>query len=268
LSKKENLFEQDDLPEILPPKNDIVFKMLFGDKKNEDILIDFLQVVLNKNINKVLLLNPINKQENETDKLSVLDVKAELENGEIIDIEMQACNLPELRSRISYYSARMLVEQIGKGGKYLDIKPVISIIIVEKSLVLESKKCHNVFSMLEEEELFPFSDLQKIHILDLSRIEREKNEKLSDWLIFINSEKEEDFMKVATKNKTINSAFSELKVLSADRLQRERYEARLKMQRDIWSREDAAKKNMALEIFEYLEKGYSIADARKNFLVH
>ncbi|MDR0303391.1 MAG: Rpn family recombination-promoting nuclease/putative transposase, partial [Chitinispirillales bacterium] len=234
--------EKDNLPKILPPKNDIVFKMLFGDQRNEKTLIALLEAVLEKKINKVQLLNPINKQKNEDDKLSVLDVKARLDNEEVIDIEMQVRNVPEFRSRISYYSAQMLVEQIGNAGKYLNIKPVISIIIVEHSLIFESEKCHNIFSMLEKEELFPFNDLQEIHILDLSRIKNEKDKPLANWLEFINSESEEEFMSAAQKDKAIGTAFNELKALSADKEQRMRYESRLKMQRDIWSFEDAAER--------------------------
>ncbi|MCL1948053.1 MAG: Rpn family recombination-promoting nuclease/putative transposase, partial [Chitinivibrionia bacterium] len=88
--------EKDNLPKILPPKNDIVFKMLFGDDRNVNILMEFLEAVLEKKINEVQILNPINKQNRKDDKLSILDVKAKanLENGEIIDIEMQARNVP------------------------------------------------------------------------------------------------------------------------------------------------------------------------------
>jgi hypothetical protein len=119
--------------------------------------------------------------------------------------------------------------------------------------------------MLEKSEKFPFNDLQEIHILDLSRIEKEENETLSDWLTFINSEREEDFMRVAVKNKAINTAFGELKILSADKKQRARYDDRLKLQRDIRSFEDAARRQGGDEIFNLLEKGYSIEEAKKIF---
>jgi len=262
-------FLTDNLPKILPPKIDIVFKMLFGDQRNEGSLIAFLEAVLEKKIDKVQLLNPINKQKNEDDKLSILDVKVRLKNGEVIDIEMQARNVSEFRSRISYYSAQMLAEQIGSGGKYSDIKPVISIIVVAETLIFESQKCHNVFSMLEKEEKFLFNDLQEIHVLDLSRILNEKNELLSDWLKFINSESEEEFMAVAQKNKAIAAAYDELKVLSADKEQRMRYEARLKMQRDVWAFEDAARREGMQQgmqkILKYLKSGHSLEDAEKKF---
>jgi predicted transposase/invertase (TIGR01784 family) len=32
--------------DILPPKNDVVFKLLFGDKRNGDLLADFLKAVI------------------------------------------------------------------------------------------------------------------------------------------------------------------------------------------------------------------------------
>jgi predicted transposase/invertase (TIGR01784 family) len=235
VSKKENGFD------ILPPKVDVVFKMLFGDKRNIEILTAFIEAVLDKKINNVLLLDTTIKKKSPNDKSGIVDVKVELGNGEIVDIEMQARNVSEFRSRISYYSAGMLVEQIGRGGKYSDIKPVISIIIVAQSLIIESNKCHNIFLMLEKDEKFPFNDLQEIHILDLSRIKREENERLSNWLEFINSEKEEEFMTVSQKDEKIKLAYGELKVLSADKKRRMAYEARLREQRDVWAFEDAAR---------------------------
>jgi predicted transposase/invertase (TIGR01784 family) len=86
-----------------------------------------------------------------------------------------------------------------------------------------------------------FNNLQEIHTLDLSRIGDEANKHLADWLEFIDSEREEDFMAVAQRDKTIKSAFDELKEISADKQRRMVYEARLKAQRDRWMFEDDAR---------------------------
>jgi predicted transposase/invertase (TIGR01784 family) len=260
---------------IMSPKVDIAFKMLFGDKRNVKILTAFLEVVLGKKIKDVVLLDTTVKAESSDEKFGVLDVKAELANGEKIDIEMQARNTAELRYRISYYSDKMLTEQLGSGDKYSELKPVISIIIVKNTLISESKKCHNVFSMLEKEEHFPFDGLKEIHILDLSRIGQEKNESLANWLEFIRSETEEEFMAVAQKDKVIKLAFGELKVLSADKKRKMLYEARLKEQRDRWSFEDEARrKGMqegrqegVRELLALLESGVSLEEAKKKFTV-
>jgi len=235
LSKKlasKGIIEDDGLPKILPPKNDFVFKALFGDKRNVNTLIAFLDVVLKKKIKKIDFCDPINKQRSEADKLSILDVKVELDDGEIVNVEMQSRYFKDMRKRITHYSCELITDQLGSGDDYGMIKPVISVAVVKKSLIKESRKCHNVFSMLEEEEKFEFNGLQKIHILDLSRIKTEKNETLADWLTFIDSEKEEDFMKVAKKNEAINLAFEELKALSNNKEQRMLYQARLRMLRD------------------------------------
>jgi predicted transposase/invertase (TIGR01784 family) len=111
-------------------------------------------------IQEVELIDSKLRQETEDDKLSVLDVKAKLCDGKIVNIEMQVERFAEMKKRGSFYSDGMVVEQLGSGGQYGDIKPVISIIIVAKSLITESKKCHNVFKMLEVEEHFAFNDLQ------------------------------------------------------------------------------------------------------------
>jgi predicted transposase/invertase (TIGR01784 family) len=77
--------------------------------------------------------------------------------------------------------------------------------------------------------------------LDLTRIDREENGLLSDWLRFINGEKKEDFMLVAERNEIINAAFEELKVISSDENNRRLYEGRLKQQRDMWAMKNDAR---------------------------
>jgi flagellar biosynthesis/type III secretory pathway protein FliH len=80
-------------------------------------------------------------------------------------------------------------------------------------------------------------------------------------------------MRVAQKDKTIKLAFGELKILSADKSKKMLYEARLKQQRDIWSFEDAAKKQGIQEgrqegmqeILKYMRSGHSLEEAEKEF---
>jgi predicted transposase/invertase (TIGR01784 family) len=230
----------DNLPKILPPKTDIVFKMLFGDERNIDLLIDLLEAILKVKIDSVTLLDTTLKPEHRDDKKGILDVKAKLNTGERVDIEIQVKKFKEMRNRISYYNDHLITEQAGNSDNYDAIKPGISTIIIDYPLIQESEKCHNVFSMLEEEEHFPFSDLKKIHILHLCRIDAEKMPEVADWLKFIRSDKEEDFMVLAQKSKTLSKAFERLKIMSADESNRMLYQARLKELRDQNAAENAA----------------------------
>jgi predicted transposase/invertase (TIGR01784 family) len=90
--------------------------------------------------------------------------------------------------------------------------------------------------MLEEEEHFPFNDLMAINVLNLTRLPADEEGKLMDWLRFLKAETEEEFKMAAAKNPIINEAYSKLQVMSEDEANRMIYEARLKAQRDDYSR--------------------------------
>jgi predicted transposase/invertase (TIGR01784 family) len=90
--------------------------------------------------------------------------------------------------------------------------------------------------MLELEEHFPFNDLMEIHVLNLERLPADGEGKLLDWLRFLKAETEEEFEMLATKNPMIAEAYCKLQVMSEDEANRMIYEARLKAQRDEYSR--------------------------------
>jgi predicted transposase/invertase (TIGR01784 family) len=225
---------------LMLPKIDFAFKLLFGDQRSKNILADFLKAALpelaDEEFEELTIVDPHLKREFSGDKLEILDVKLQTKGGKIIDIEIQICALPEMRSRISYYQANMITGQIGMGGYYSDLKQAISIIITDYDFIPETERYHTVFRMLEEKEHFPFNDLMKIHVLNLKRLPVDEDSKLVNWLRFIGAETEEEFKMVAVKNPVINEAYCKLQVMSEDEANRMIYEARLKAQRDEYSR--------------------------------
>lgn len=70
--------------------NDFVFKKLFGQKGNESILKNLLEVVLKIDIEKIEVKAEVELEKNRIeDKTGVLDIVATVDNNTIIDIEMQ-----------------------------------------------------------------------------------------------------------------------------------------------------------------------------------
>jgi predicted transposase/invertase (TIGR01784 family) len=70
--------------DILSPKTDAIFKLLFGDKRNIDILVDFLKSVLDLEEDEytdITIGDPYLKPENIDDKFGILDVKLQTGNG-------------------------------------------------------------------------------------------------------------------------------------------------------------------------------------------
>lgn len=69
----------DNLPELLSPKVDIVFKLLFGDERSKEITIKFISAVLGYKegeIEDISFHDTHLKREFLGDKLEILDVKA------------------------------------------------------------------------------------------------------------------------------------------------------------------------------------------------
>ncbi|MDR3313896.1 MAG: Rpn family recombination-promoting nuclease/putative transposase [Oscillospiraceae bacterium] len=243
---------------ILLPKTDVVFKLLFGNERKITILRDFLQAVLNfddSELAAIKIIDPQLKREHPEDKLGILDVKLETVSGARIDIEIQVLNIPEMRQRVSYYLANLITEQMGGGIPYDALKRAICIVIVDFPLLKESEQYHTVFRMLEQQEHFPFNDLMEIDVLDLTRIPAAESDRLTNWMRFIRAERKEDFEMAANTSPLIREAYAYLAELSEDEENRLLAEARLKAQRDEYSRVTGARK-------EGLEQGLEQGTAR------
>lgn len=80
-------------------------------------------------------------------------------------------------------------------------------------------------------------DKLEIHIIELPKLKKSRRQEteLLNWMRFINAEKEEEMRKMAERNGYIQTAYDELKMLSADERKRLAYEERLKAERDYIS---------------------------------
>jgi predicted transposase/invertase (TIGR01784 family) len=119
------------------PKNDLAFKKIFGDENHKEILISFLNSVLDfkdeKEIVDITLTNPYQLPDIKELKETILDIKAKNMNGEEFIVEMQKKDLGDFAKRSLYYTAKAYVQQLpsGKGKKDYDkLKRVYYIAIV------------------------------------------------------------------------------------------------------------------------------------------
>ena len=95
--------------ELLDPKNDYVFKKIFGEKGDEDILMSLINSILKGNpvIKELELLNTEYPKEGFIRKGCHFDILAKTDNGTTINIEMQYRNNKNINDRIIYYSDRI-----------------------------------------------------------------------------------------------------------------------------------------------------------------
>ena len=112
-------------------KTDIAFKKVFGNEAHKEILIGFLNAVLDlqgeKRIREVTLKNPWQAPDLPLLKETILDIKAVDHRGVTFIVEMQVRDHPFFDKRALYYTAKAYTAQINKGEDYPKLNQVIFI---------------------------------------------------------------------------------------------------------------------------------------------
>ena len=236
----------DDKMTLLPVKSDFIFKLIFGDQRNVDILAGFLKSVLDipaEEYDYLTIVDPYLKKESEDDKYGILDVKVHTKNGQVIHAEIQLWPIPEMKERCIYYQSKLITEQLSSGKKYSVIKRVVSIIITDFKLVLENERYHNQFRYRTDDGT-EFTNLTEFDTLELCKLPpKADNSELWYWVKFIKSDDREALEMLAERSPQMQKAVGVLKELSADERTRMLYEEREKARRDITSMVDGAKKD-------------------------
>jgi len=250
--------------EILSPKLDLIFKLLFGTEGSIEILTDFLLSVLKlspSEYDKLTIANPFLLQEYKGGKLGILDVKLTLKSGKVINIEIQVDPAPAMTSRIVFYTSKLVTSQMSEGDSYDKIQRVISIIITDHPLIEESDKFHHHFGLHDLESKVLLTDILEIHTLEIPKARKyfddTEDTTLLNWMKFLDAKTEEELNVLAQKSPVMQKATLRLLELSADEKARQLYEARLKEQSDYNTRERGAIIKIAKN---FLSMGMSIND--------
>lgn len=215
------------------PKLDIVFKKLFADVQNTDLLIDFLSCVIDVPKNEI---NDITIIDNEVlpdavdKKFSRLDILLHSSQG-TMNIEIQVNNYGNFKERSLYYWAKTFSNQLSEGEDYSKLQKTIAINIVDFNL-FECEEPHSVFLVSEKERSELLTDKLRIDFLELKKAAKSRNPMLKEWLTFLSvtTEEELDIMNTNTANpEIIGKAIAVIRKMSADE----------KMLYDIQQREKA-----------------------------
>ncbi len=223
----------------MKPTSDLFIKYLFGTGLEKDLLISFINAVLEdsgfRKVVTVELKNPFNIREYIIDKESILDIKATDDQGRIFDIEMQTQGESHFRNRSLYYWARNYSAQLEDGHIWTELKPVICINILDFILFEESTHYHSCFSLKESRTGSNYSDHMFIHFLELKKVTiEEKSDKLRKWLFFLKNEGTGDnkLSEIIENDTDIKKAHKRYVKFTHDEMLRDLYEAKIKGKRD------------------------------------
>jgi len=223
--------------EPLSPKNDFVFKLLFGERTRLDILRAFLQAVLDlpaEEYDRLVIVDPHLHRESPDDKLGVLDVKIHTTTGKVIDVEIQVEPQGHIWERVLFYAARLTTEQMKTGQSYKEIKKAVSIIIVDWYITpKDPEHYHHRFRLFDERTGYRFPDLFEINTLELPKLPGEPDgTMLFNWLWMFTARTKEEFAMVAKTSPEIAKAVGVIMELSEDERTRLLAESREKYRRD------------------------------------
>lgn len=221
---------------LLSVKNDFVFKLIFGDARNKDILRSFLNAVTKiplEDLKNLEIIDSELRREYLTDKKGILDIRVKLRDGQQCDIEIQVVPLEVMPERSMFYVSKMLTGQIEKGMHYTDLKKCIAVNIVDFPCI-DLKQIHTVFHYREDQHPeYLLSEMCEIHFLQLPYLEDEQCVKETDdaivkWLMFVNNQSPEVLEALKEEGEEMAKAVELLEIISQSEQNRRIYEARQK----------------------------------------
>jgi len=248
----------------LNPLNDFLFLKLMGEEGNEVQCLSFLNAVLSsKNKAPVKLIKIL---ENKTftaeiigDKSCILDVRAETDKGERINIEVQLNDLHNMEKRTLYYWGREYTKGIGKGDDYIDLPKVININIVNYDQI-KLDDFHTCFHLWEDDHKdYLLTDILEIHFINMVKYKmyKVKNKEnhsegtspLVRWLTFLDKDSSEDELEeVIQMDVAISRANERLNFVSQDQEFLRAYEIREKALSDWTTGVNTAIEKREIEI--------------------
>ncbi|MCQ4637293.1 Rpn family recombination-promoting nuclease/putative transposase, partial [Anaerovorax odorimutans] len=169
---------------MLTLKNDLLFKAVYGreDEKCKQALIAVLNLILDRKEDPIVRIhyrNPFNVRKFETQKESVLDIKVETGQGELLDLEIHLLYDKNFIAHGIYYHAGMVLEALEPGQNYGMMKKTISIFITDYVQFAQTDRYHTTFCLMERQDLFPLTDLVEMHWLELAKVNPARDKTVS-----------------------------------------------------------------------------------------
>ena len=245
---------------FINPKTDFAFKKIFGSENSKDILISFLNALLYDNqptIESLEIVDPYSLPLIRGLKDTYLDIRANLNDGTTVIIEMQVLNVEAFEKRILYNAAKAYSTQLETADRYVMLNPVIALTITDFEMFEDFDKVTSRFVLKEREFLsdYPIYDIELV-FLELPKFKKslEELETLTDkWLYFLKTARDlntvPETMQVVPE---INKAFA---IASRANLNRDELSDLLKQEIHIQDRRGAISKAVQIGTEKGREEG-------------
>lgn len=269
----------------LKPKNDFVFGKLFGRTESKASLLALLNAILQPDgLKPIVDLTVIENRQLEkmlfNEKTGIVDIRARLEDGDNVNIEMQMTNRGNMIHRSLFYLSKLYASSIQSGEDYAMLKRTIVINLLDFEL-LSTKRFHNTYHLYEDHEReHRLTDLLEVHFIEFPKFERvakDKSNPLHRWLMFMDEKlPEEELKELMRMDPIIEVTEEQLEGMSQDEFMRRAAEIREKAHLDWISsinyatqkgreegREEGAQEVKAEIVRKLLRNGMSVDDVSR-----
>jgi len=227
---------------------DYAFKLLFT-KGDPRLLISLLNAIFaNKKINRIIksltIKNPYLDKESGEDKLSILDIRAELNDGTAVLVEMHLYGLGELKAKTIRSWARAYGEELEAGKSFASQPPTITIAFTNGTVEplgsassTPEDKIHRLCMIMDCEDHTVFTDAMELHYIDMKAFAKVVNDAgginsedglFAKWLSVITQKEitNKTIIENACQEEDIFMAVSTLALQSEDKYTRQAYQRR------------------------------------------
>jgi predicted transposase/invertase (TIGR01784 family) len=240
-----------EVPEILPPSDDGVFKTLLTHPNARLCLRDIIAANIGLPVKDVTVRNTELPISDVLEKRERFDVSCEIDGGGQVEVEMQAEPMKgdssanehrNIKGRAIYYVCDLHSGQNGVDVKYGNLERTYQITFCSYTVFEERESCFNRFSFRNEEgeELL---DAVSILFVELSKLKQVLEKPVSDmtgaeiWAIFLAYANKPQYRELLNEiigaKGEIKMAYEILTGISQDADERARFRARRKFQMDM-----------------------------------
>jgi predicted transposase/invertase (TIGR01784 family) len=215
----------------LDPTNDIAFKKIFGNENKKEILVNFLNNILefegNKKIVSVEIMNPYQAPMIKLLKGSIFDVYCFDARGVKYIVEMQVSNPSLYEKEILHSIAKNNIKQIDVGEKYPELNQVIFLGILNFKMFDHDRYLSNHLILDEKSHENNLKDL-RFCFIELPKFQKEENklESVEDkWIYFLKNANKLNKIPEVIREKEIQEAFNVLDKFGWSKEELEEYDA-------------------------------------------
>ena len=201
-------------------RKDEIFRIVFGSNDRYKYLKDFLEGILKKKITNLVIRNDVALDKIHADnKLMRLDILAEIDGKNLINIEMQNKNEYNIRERSQGYASGIIHDSLKKGDPYTEIPKTIIIWILGYNL-FGNGTYHDRASVKRDYNNEELEEMVEYHYIQLPKFLKQVDEiktKEEQWLAYLTcSLNNEELKELFAMNKNIEEINKIVDVVMSD----------------------------------------------------